>query len=130
MPDENTQVFVAENPGELGLWYRLAPLSFLGGSLVPGHGGHDPFEAATLGSAILTGPTSGGIGAYTRLVEAGAARIVRDTDSLAAAVSNLIAPDQAAAMAHAGWDVISAGAALADAVVAELGDLLDKRGAA
>ncbi len=126
MPDENTQVLVTEGPEELGLWYRLAPLTFLGGSLVPGVGGTNPFEAAALGTAILYGPNVGRhLAGYSRLVEAGAARIVRDTDSLASAVSHLIAPDQAASMAHAGWDVISSGAALVDEVIAEVTDLLD-----
>lgn len=131
MPDENAQVLLVEGPEQLGLWYRLAPLAFLGGSLVTGTGGHDPYEAATLGAAILYGPNVGRhLGAYSRLVEAGAARIVRDADSLASAVSNLVAPNQAATMAHAGWDVISSGAKSVDRVITEVFDTLDARGAA
>ena len=41
--------------GELGLFYRLAPIVFMGGSLVE-HGGQNPIEAAKLGAAILHGP--------------------------------------------------------------------------
>ncbi|WP_417206219.1 3-deoxy-D-manno-octulosonic acid transferase [Antarctobacter sp.] len=131
MPDENTQVLLAGGPQELGLWYRLAPLAFLGGSLVTGCGGEDPFEAAALGAAILYGPNVGAhLGAYSRLVSAGAARIVRDADSLGTAVSHLVAPDQAATMAHAGWDVISSSAQLVDRVLAEVCDVLDDRGLA
>ncbi|MGP6087029.1 3-deoxy-D-manno-octulosonic acid transferase [Antarctobacter jejuensis] len=127
-PDENTQVLLTEGPEELGLWYRLAPLAFIGGSLDQGHGGEDPFEAAALGTAILYGPNVGGhLAAYSRLVTAGAARIVRDADSLGTAVSHLVAPDQAASMAHAGWDVISSGARLVDRVLAETCDVLDQR---
>ncbi|MCR8546627.1 3-deoxy-D-manno-octulosonic acid transferase [Salipiger sp. P9] len=119
MPDENCQVLLTEDASELGLWYRLAPIAFLGGSLRPGHGGEDPLEAAAHGAALLYGPNVGRhLSAYTRLVEAGAARIVRDFDTLAAAVSQLVAPDRAAAMAHAGWDVVSQGAALTDEVIA------------
>ncbi|MGR3367237.1 3-deoxy-D-manno-octulosonic acid transferase [Sagittula sp.] len=129
-PDENTQVIITEGPEALGLWYRIAPLAFLGGSLLTGVGGEDPYEAATLGTAILYGPNVGGhLRSYTRLVEAGAARIVRDADSLATAVLHLVAPDQAAAMAHAGWDVISSGAELVDKVIAEVAEVLDERGA-
>lgn len=125
-PDENTHVLLIEGPEELGLWYRLAPLAFLGGSLVPGHGGSDPYEAAALGTAILYGPNVGRhLSSYSKLVEAGAARIVRDTDSLATAVSHLVAPDQAATMAHAGWDVVSSGAELIDSVTAEVFDRID-----
>ncbi len=125
-PDENTQVLLTEGPEMLALWYRLAPLTFLGGSLTPGHPGLDPYTPASLGSAILYGPQVGPhLAAYRALVEAGAARIVRDAESLSAAVSHLIAPDQAATMAHAGWSVVSAGAALVDGVIADITATLD-----
>ncbi|MCC1492141.1 3-deoxy-D-manno-octulosonic acid transferase [Cognatishimia sp. F0-27] len=127
LPDDNTQILLTEGPEELGLWYRAAPLGFLGGSLVPGYGGHDPLSAAALGTAILYGPNVGRhLDAYSALVAAGAARIVRDADSLGTAVSHLIAPDQAASMAMAGWTVISDGAALTDRLVTELLDVLDR----
>jgi 3-deoxy-D-manno-octulosonic-acid transferase len=42
-------------------------------------------------------------------------------------VSRLIAPDQAAAMAHAGWDVISKGAAVTDKITDLIQDILDTR---
>ncbi|MBY6160531.1 3-deoxy-D-manno-octulosonic acid transferase [Mameliella alba] len=131
MPDENTQILLAGGPEELGLWYRLAPLAFVGGSLTTGGSGEDPFEAAALGTAVLYGPNVGGhLEAYSRLVSAGAARIVRDADSLGAAVSHLVAPDQAATMAHAGWDVISSGAQLVDRVLAEVFEHLDAEASA
>ncbi|SEK27834.1 3-deoxy-D-manno-octulosonic-acid transferase [Roseivivax marinus] len=126
--DDGTQIILCQGAEELGLWYRLAPLAFLGGSLVSGHGGTDPFEAASLGVAILYGPNVGRhLAAYTTLVDAGAARIVRDEDSLAGAVSQLLAPDRAASMAHAGWEVVSAGAEATDAVLARMVELLDAR---
>ncbi|SLN67018.1 3-deoxy-D-manno-octulosonic acid transferase [Roseivivax jejudonensis] len=128
MPDDTTQVVLCGGPEDIGLWYRLAPLAFLGGSLAPGHGGTDPFEAAALGTAILYGPNVGRhLGAYSTLVEAGAARIVRDEDSLSGAVSQLLAPDRAAAMAHAGWDIVSRGAAASDAVIDRIIELLEAR---
>lgn len=126
VPDENTQVLLADDAAQLGLFYRVAPVTFLGGSLLAGHGGHDPLEAAVLGSAVLYGPHVGDhLASYTRLMDAGAARIVRDDDSLAAAVSALIGPDQAATMALAGWDVATAGAELTDAVLREMQALLE-----
>jgi len=126
MPDENTQVLLAGDDRELGLWYRLAPLCFLGGSLTAKIGGQAPMMAAALGSAILYGPNVGRhLDAYSRLVAAGAARIVKDVDSLSAAVTHLIAPDQAAAMAHAGWTVVSAGAETADLMLTQINEWLD-----
>ncbi|MGB6509483.1 MAG: 3-deoxy-D-manno-octulosonic acid transferase, partial [Xanthobacteraceae bacterium] len=53
MPD--IAVYVADTLGELGLIYRIAPIVFMGGSLV-GHGGQNPIEAVRLGAAVLHGP--------------------------------------------------------------------------
>ncbi len=55
LPDRGTDVYVADTIGELGLIYRLAPIVFMGGSMVR-HGGQNPIEAAKLGAAILHGP--------------------------------------------------------------------------
>lgn len=55
LPSANTDIYVADTMGELGLFYRLAPVVFMGGSLVP-HGGQNPIEAIKLGAAILHGP--------------------------------------------------------------------------
>ncbi len=51
----DTAVYIADTLGELGLFYRLAPFCFLGGTLVP-LGGHNPLEPAVLHRAILAGP--------------------------------------------------------------------------
>jgi 3-deoxy-D-manno-octulosonic-acid transferase len=65
----------------LGLWYRVAPISLVGGSLQP-IGGHNPFEPAALGSAILHGPyVTNFVDIYQRLSEAGAARLVTGPDT-------------------------------------------------
>jgi 3-deoxy-D-manno-octulosonic-acid transferase len=55
LPQRDTEIYVADTLGELGLVYRLAPIVFMGGSLVR-HGGQNPIEAAKLGAAILHGP--------------------------------------------------------------------------
>ncbi len=125
-PEENTQVLFAETPDELGLWYRIAPISFVGSSLIAGAGGRDPLEPAALGSAILYGPSVRRyLGSYTRLANVGAARIVKDADSLTAALMFLAAPDQVAAMAHAGWQVVSDSAAVSDKVLEHAHMLMD-----
>ena len=51
-----TQVYLADTLGETGTWYETAPIVLLGGSLLPEIGGHNPFEPAQSGAAILTGP--------------------------------------------------------------------------
>ena len=50
-----TSIYIADTLGELGLFYRLAPFCFLGGTLVP-MGGHNPLEPAALHCAVLAGP--------------------------------------------------------------------------
>jgi 3-deoxy-D-manno-octulosonic-acid transferase len=126
MPGENTQVLLADSRDELGLWYRIAPVTFMASSIQAGSGGRDPYEPAALGSAVLYGPNVGRhLGAYSRLAAAGAARIVKDAATLHAAVTRLTAPDQAAQMAHAAWEVISDGAEMTDRLLALIEDTLD-----
>jgi 3-deoxy-D-manno-octulosonic-acid transferase len=55
LPVAATDIYVADTMGELGLFYRLAPIVFMGGSLVA-HGGQNPIEAAKLGASIVHGP--------------------------------------------------------------------------
>ena len=55
LPTATTDIYVADTMGELGLFYRLAPIVFMGGSLVP-HGGQNPIEAVKLGASIVHGP--------------------------------------------------------------------------
>lgn len=125
LPEADTQVFLADTMGELGLWYRVAPISFVGGSLVT-VGGHNPFEPAALGSAILHGPyVTNFVDIYRRLTEAKAARLVSSADTLAAAVNDLQNPDRAAAMANAAWEVSSSGAEVTDKAMELLFDKLD-----
>jgi 3-deoxy-D-manno-octulosonic-acid transferase len=55
LPTATSDIYVADTMGELGLFYRLAPIAFMGGSLVE-HGGQNPIEAIKLGAAIVHGP--------------------------------------------------------------------------
>ena len=48
------EIYVADTLGELGLWYELSGIAFLGGSIVD-VGGHNPYEACRFGSAIMHG---------------------------------------------------------------------------
>ncbi|PJE27715.1 3-deoxy-D-manno-octulosonic-acid transferase [Pseudooceanicola antarcticus] len=127
MPREETQVLLADTRGDMGLWYRLSPVTFMAGSLMRGMKGHDPFEPATLGSAVLYGPfVAHHLPAYSRLAQAGAARLIRDSDSLAQGLSRILAPDQAATMATAAWDVATEGAEMTDRVFAWVAEALDE----
>jgi 3-deoxy-D-manno-octulosonic-acid transferase len=83
-----------------------------------------------LGSAILFGPhVQGHRDTYSRLAAVGAGRSIGDAEGLGAAVIRLVAPDHAAAMALAGWQVVTEGAALSDRLVEMVQDRLDLKGA-
>lgn len=89
-----TQVYIADTMGELGLWYRLTPVAFIGGSLAL-VGGHNPYEAAQLDTAIIHGPHVGNFaGIYVALGAAGAAKLVGDADTLVQAVAAIDATSQ------------------------------------
>ena len=89
LPDDGTQVYLADTLGETGMFYRLAPLVFLGGSF-HGEGGHNPYEPAMLGAGLLHGPKVANFErAYLGLAQAGAARVVLDADELGADVRRL-----------------------------------------
>jgi 3-deoxy-D-manno-octulosonic-acid transferase len=87
LPDRGTDLYIADTIGELGMIYRLAPIVFIGGSLVR-HGGQNPIEAAKLGAAILHGPHVWNFGEiYSALDAAKGAEQVEDAGQLASHVA-------------------------------------------
>jgi 3-deoxy-D-manno-octulosonic-acid transferase len=80
-PDEG--VWIADTVGELGLWYRLSHVSFIGRSLIAPGGGQNPLEPARLGCAIATGPFTDNFTETVALLDAAdAVEIVRDGEAL------------------------------------------------
>jgi 3-deoxy-D-manno-octulosonic-acid transferase len=87
LPRAKTEIYVADTMGELGLIYRLAPIVFMGGSLVR-HGGQNPIEPAKLGAAILHGPHVWNFAdIYAALDSAHGAELVIDADRLTAGIA-------------------------------------------
>lgn len=116
-PSEMTQVYVDDTEDELGLWYRISPITFIGGTL---HGGgcRDPFEPASLGSAVLYGPQVAPFQKHAaRLNAAGASHLIRSGADLGPLVEDLLATDKVATLAHAAWDVTSRGADVTNRIV-------------
>jgi 3-deoxy-D-manno-octulosonic-acid transferase len=96
---DQIQIYLADTIGELGLFYTLAPLSFIGGSLVS-HGGQNPIEAVKLGSGVLSGPhTFNFPETYQLLQRYQGCRLVSGPEELAAALKALFEnPAEAAEM--------------------------------
>ncbi|MDO4161678.1 MAG: 3-deoxy-D-manno-octulosonic acid transferase [Pseudomonadota bacterium] len=52
---EDTEVYIADTIGEMGIWYELCPIVFIGGSLIP-HGGQNFMEPSRCRDAVIVGP--------------------------------------------------------------------------
>ncbi|MBI1219272.1 MAG: 3-deoxy-D-manno-octulosonic acid transferase [Rhodobacteraceae bacterium] len=120
-------VYLADTMGEMDVWYRLAGVTFVGGSLVPA-GGHTPYEPARFGSAILHGPyVANFIAVYRALDRAGGARVVADAAGIAAALADLSDAARRAQMAAAAREALEgAPGGGEDALFAALAKALDR----
>jgi 3-deoxy-D-manno-octulosonic-acid transferase len=97
LPGPGDQVYLADTLGEMALWYNLGGVVFLGGSWVP-VGGHNPFEPAAAGAAVLHGPLCANFeGVFAALDDAGGGGTVADGPDLARAVEKLMADGDGAA---------------------------------
>lgn len=120
-----TDVYLADTIGELGLWYRLADVVFVGGSLVA-HGGQNLLEPAKLDCAILAGPHTANFARLAaEMTAAGALREVGGPAALTAAVAGLLAePDARRALAEAAGGYAAAQAGVLDRIMEALAPLL------
>ena len=122
----DTQVYVADTLGELGLFYRLAGVAFVGGSLVP-HGGHNPLEPARLDCAVVHGPHMTNFADFAAAFAAADAAVeVAGGEALGAAVGVLLGDEPLRARrARAGAAVAGAEAGVLDVVEAAIAPYLD-----
>jgi 3-deoxy-D-manno-octulosonic-acid transferase len=92
----DVDVFLGDTIGEMGLYFRLTEIAFMGKSLLEEQGGQNPLEPAMLGCAILSGAHVQNFrDSYQLLARRGGARMVRDTDMLARGVHYLLTNDPA-----------------------------------
>lgn len=125
-PTDEVHVMITDGSTEMGLWYRLAPVTYMGGTLT---GTNDtarhPFEPAALGSAIVHGPVIAHYQTeWQQLDGAGAARQFADAEGLAIAIAELSQPDLVAALASSAWTVSTGGADVAIRIAAPVLDAL------
>lgn len=106
-PDRATDIYVGDTIGEMGLYFRLAPIVFMGGSLVR-HGGQNPIEPAKLGATLLHGPhVHNFTPVYGALAKAGGAIEVSDAATLAGTIRDLLAdPARTRHVARAGLEAV------------------------
>ncbi|WP_371423694.1 3-deoxy-D-manno-octulosonic acid transferase [Tardiphaga sp.] len=116
LPHAGTDIYVADTMGELGLFYRLSPVVFIGGSLVP-HGGQNPIEAVKLGASVVHGPhVFNFTDVYDALDGAGGAKLAGSSEQLVKQLGQMLGNDAAREAA------IDAG----QRVVERLGGALDR----
>jgi 3-deoxy-D-manno-octulosonic-acid transferase len=120
LPDPACDVYIADTIGELGMLYQLAPVAFIGGSLVD-RGGHNPIEAIRQSAVVLTGPHWHNFAdTYGALIGRSAVGVVHSAAELADSAARLIGDvDERAGMR-----------ARAEAVLAELSGALPRTVAA
>ncbi|WP_259400224.1 3-deoxy-D-manno-octulosonic acid transferase [Roseovarius sp. SCSIO 43702] len=93
--EPSSQVYIADTMGETGLWYALAPIVFLGGSLTP-VGGHNPYEPAHAGAVVLHGPLYANFAqAYAEIDAHGGGVEVRDAPEMADQIRHFLTDRQA-----------------------------------
>lgn len=131
MPDARTEVYIADTMGELGLFFTLAPVVFMGKSL-SAEGGQNLLEPARLGCAVLHGPRMTNFADMgARMAAAGASLPVADGAGLSAAVGRLLGDaGEAEAFAARARTFAQAEAGVIDRLMAELAPYLQRLGGA
>jgi 3-deoxy-D-manno-octulosonic-acid transferase len=116
-----TDIYVADTLGELGLFFRLSPIVFVGGSLVP-VGGHNPLEPALLDSALLWGPHMGNFAEMSeRFLKDNAALKINDAPHLAEQVLMLLDNSQEATrMMKAARDIAKSESKVLDRIIEDI----------
>ena len=116
LPTAATDIYVADTMGELGLFYRLSPIVFMGGSLVE-HGGQNPIEAVKLGASVVHGPHVFNFSdVYEALDSGGGAKQADTQEALVKQLGRLLADPAARNLS-----VVAA-----ERVVSQLGGALDR----
>ena len=123
VPQANDDIYIGDTLGELGLFYRLAPLACIGRSFSDdGGGGHNPLEAARLGCAVLHGPHVQNLAAiYADMDRVGAAILLPNIPAFERQVRNLLLDGNAhAALAAVGGEYAAAQSEVLGRVLTEL----------
>ncbi len=124
-PTQETDVYLADTLGEMGLLFRLSSIAFIGGSFVE-VGGHNPLEAARLDTAVLFGPEMFNFEeAATLLLDAEAARqAVSERDLGDILAKWLSEPGETQAIAIRGKDAVSESTQVAEKITQKILPLL------
>jgi len=106
--EPSTDIFLGDSMGEMYMYYALADVAFVGGSLVS-VGGHNLLEPAALGLPVLTGPQLFNFTEISQLLrQADAITVVNNADELAKHVIALFQnPQSRQQQGHRGLRVLA-----------------------
>ncbi|MEK9683971.1 MAG: 3-deoxy-D-manno-octulosonic acid transferase [Rhodospirillaceae bacterium] len=118
---DHTAIYISDTIGELGTLYRIAPVSFIGGSMVA-HGGQNMLEAAKLGSGVIFGPHTGNFKrvADQMIAEGAAHRVVTTQDLINSLISLLSDKKSLRAQTEAGLKISNSQKKILDDVIQQL----------
>ena len=124
-PGPETEIYLADTLGETGLWYHLAPVVFVAGSFAP-VGGHNPYEPAHFGCAILHGPLYANFAlAYGEMSRRDACLEVKDADALGQTVADLFQSPRLAPLQDNARAYVASAQNLQDDIAARLRALIE-----
>ena len=117
----STDVYLTDTLGEMGLWFTLCPIVFIGKSLVH-HGGQNPLEPAKMDCAILHGPGMRNFEYIAgRLRDSSASLEVADHNRLTETLLKLLDdPDTVSRLAKAAKAIAEAEAGVVDRLMERL----------
>ncbi|MBI1273375.1 MAG: 3-deoxy-D-manno-octulosonic acid transferase [Alphaproteobacteria bacterium] len=129
LPGRETGVYLADTLGELGLFYRLVPVVFIGGTFAQ-VGGHNPIEPAWLESAIICGPDMTNFSeVIAQMKHAGAALQIEAPEALHRALQHLLSDgEKRAQMAQGALRVAQNNQDVLDRVIEMLRPVLPEAG--
>lgn len=129
LPGAETDIYLADTLGELGVLYRLCDICCVGGSFTP-VGGHNPIEPALVGAAICFGPLMENFSEIAEQMSASdCARQVQDSAALASFVRTMLRePETRQALATRAKDFAAAQSKVLDRTIAALAPFLQQAG--
>jgi 3-deoxy-D-manno-octulosonic-acid transferase len=123
-PDTETSVYIADIWEEQGLWFSLANVCYLGGTVNGPGAARSPMEPAALGCAVIHGAQSGAHSeSFAMLLGAKASRLVTSAAELGEDVATLSSPDKQASMAAKAWQIETSTADIAERLHTLVGEM-------
>ncbi len=124
--EESTDIYIANTIGEVGMWYDLSDIVFIGGSLIP-HGGQNFIEPSRQKCAVIIGPHTHNFNdAMARAKKADAIIQINDVIELQDVITNLFdSPDLLDAKKSLAYNWATSEAKVLDGILDKVKEYID-----